>query len=212
MCMCVGVWSLSAKWCLTLATPWTVTHQAPLSMGWPRQEYWSSLPFCFPGDLPDPGIEPMSAALTGRLFTAEPPGKPIRVCVCMCVCIFVSWVYVMCARVWVWERALLRQSIEDCRHTGYASFLSAPLSQAYSHMPVPDHYHILLRYRESPSWSPFSQSPTSEMLHAQIETQLSCVTPCLKSDTSMAYGKSRDYSTCSPKPLGSSYLPHFMPF
>ena len=41
-------------------TPWTVACQAPLSMGFPRQEYWSGLPFPFPGDLPDPGIKPAS--------------------------------------------------------------------------------------------------------------------------------------------------------
>ena len=51
----------------------------PLSMGLSRQEYWSGLPFPSPGDLPDPGIEPMSPALTGRFFfTTEPPGKPLR--------------------------------------------------------------------------------------------------------------------------------------
>ena len=58
---------------------WTVAHQVPLSMGFPRQEYWSGLPFPSPGDLPDPGMEPMSLAslaLTGRLFTTVPPGKP----------------------------------------------------------------------------------------------------------------------------------------
>ena len=41
-------------------TPWTVAHQALLSVGFPRQEYWGGLPFPPPGDLPDPGIEPMS--------------------------------------------------------------------------------------------------------------------------------------------------------
>ena len=55
--------SLVAKSCPTLATPWTVAHQAPLSMGFSRQGYWSGLPFRFPGDLPDPGIEPRSPAL-----------------------------------------------------------------------------------------------------------------------------------------------------
>ena len=54
-------------------TPWTVAHQAPQSMGFSRQEYWSGLPFPSPGDLPDPGIEPESPALAGRFFTAEPP-------------------------------------------------------------------------------------------------------------------------------------------
>ena len=58
------------------ATPWTVAHQLPLSMGFPKQEYWSGLPFPSLGDLPDPGIEPRSLALVGRFFTTEPPGKP----------------------------------------------------------------------------------------------------------------------------------------
>ena len=49
--------SLVAKSCPTLATPWTVAHQAPMSMGFSRQEYWSGLPFPSPGDFPDPGIE-----------------------------------------------------------------------------------------------------------------------------------------------------------
>ena len=60
----------------SLATPWTVACQSPLSMGFPRQEYWSGLPFPPPGDLPHPGIEPASLALAGRFFTTEPPGKP----------------------------------------------------------------------------------------------------------------------------------------
>ena len=59
------------------ATPWIVTCQAPLSMGFPRQEYWSGLPFPFPGDLPDPRIKRMSSALAGRFFTIEPLGNPI---------------------------------------------------------------------------------------------------------------------------------------
>ena len=54
---------LVAKSCLTLTTSWTVTHQAPLFMGFSRQEDWSGLPFHSPGDLLDPGIEPGSPAL-----------------------------------------------------------------------------------------------------------------------------------------------------
>ena len=53
-----------------------MAHQAPLSMGFSRQEYWSGLPFLPPGDLPDPGIESRSPALAERFFTAEPPGEP----------------------------------------------------------------------------------------------------------------------------------------
>ena len=49
--------------------------QAPLSMGFSRQEHWSGLPFPPPGDLPDPGVEPTSPALAGGLFTTEPSGK-----------------------------------------------------------------------------------------------------------------------------------------
>ena len=56
--------------------PWTIAHQAPLSMGFSRQEYRRGLPFPPPGDLPDPGMEPASPALAGRFFTTEPPGKP----------------------------------------------------------------------------------------------------------------------------------------
>ena len=55
-------------------TPWTLAHQASLSMGFPRQEYWSRLPFPPPGDLPDPGIEPaylVSPALLGGFFTTS---------------------------------------------------------------------------------------------------------------------------------------------
>ena len=60
----------------SFVTPWTVAHQAPLSMGFPRQEYWSELPFRPPGDFPDLRIKPKSPALGGELFITEPPGKP----------------------------------------------------------------------------------------------------------------------------------------
>ena len=55
------------------ATPWSVAYQAPLSMGFSRQEYWSGLPFPSPGDLPDPGIEPGSPALQADTLTSELP-------------------------------------------------------------------------------------------------------------------------------------------
>ena len=60
-------------------TPWTVANQAPLSMGFPRQEYWSGLPFPTPSDLPDPETEPASLstpALAGGFFITAPPEKP----------------------------------------------------------------------------------------------------------------------------------------
>ena len=63
--------------CDSFVTQWTVARQAPLYTGFPRQEYWSGLPFPPPGDLPDPRIKPISPALAGRYFTNEPPGKPL---------------------------------------------------------------------------------------------------------------------------------------
>ena len=57
---------------LTLATPWARARQAPLCMGFSRQEYWSGLPFPSPGDLPDPGIEPTSPSLQADALTSEP--------------------------------------------------------------------------------------------------------------------------------------------
>ena len=61
----------------SIVTPWTVAHQAPLSMVFPRQEYWKGLPFPSPGDLPNPGIELASSALTCGFVTTVPPGKPV---------------------------------------------------------------------------------------------------------------------------------------
>ena len=57
------------------ATPWTVAYQAPPSMGFSRQKYWSGLPFPSPGDLPDPRIEPRSPTFQAGSLTSEPPGK-----------------------------------------------------------------------------------------------------------------------------------------
>ena len=59
------------------SSPWTGAREAPLSMEFSRQEYWSGLPFHSPEDLPYLGVEPASPALTGGFFTTEPPGKLI---------------------------------------------------------------------------------------------------------------------------------------
>ena len=60
------------------ATPWTVAYQAPPSMGFFRQEYWSGFPFPSPGDLPNPGVEPRFPALEANALTSEPPGKSFQ--------------------------------------------------------------------------------------------------------------------------------------
>ena len=74
-CVCAQLLSLGRFF----VTPWTVAHQAPLSMEFSRQEYWSVFPFPIPGYLPDPGIEPVSPASVGRFFTTELPGKPTSI-------------------------------------------------------------------------------------------------------------------------------------
>ena len=72
VCVCVSCSVMSV-----FATPWTVAHQAPLSMQeFSRQEYWSRVPFSPPRGPSNHGIKPTSAALAGRFFTTEPPGKP----------------------------------------------------------------------------------------------------------------------------------------
>ena len=67
---------LVAQSCLIFVTPQTVAHQAALSVGFSRQEYWSGLPFPSPGDLPDPGIKPRSPTLQADSLPSELPGKP----------------------------------------------------------------------------------------------------------------------------------------
>ena len=71
----VSEWVKSLSRVRLFATPWTVAHQAPLSMGFSRQEYWSGLPFISPGDLPDPRIKPRSPALQADTLTSEPSGR-----------------------------------------------------------------------------------------------------------------------------------------
>ena len=71
-----GGGGLVAKSCPTLVTPWTAACQAPLLMGFFRQEYWSGLPFPPQGDLPDPGIEPRSPAQQADSLPTELRGKP----------------------------------------------------------------------------------------------------------------------------------------
>ena len=72
---------------ILFVTPWTVTHQAPPSMEFSRQEYWSGLPLPSPGDLPDPGVEPRSIA--GRCFTISATREVPFQCIDVSYCLFI---------------------------------------------------------------------------------------------------------------------------
>ena len=74
VCLCVCVQSLSRV--QLFVTPWTEVSQAPLSMRFSKQEYWSGLPFPPPGDLPDPGIKPMPPALWADSLPLSQQGRP----------------------------------------------------------------------------------------------------------------------------------------
>ena len=96
-CICVKVKSLSRV--RLFVTPWTTAHQAPQSMGFSRQEYWSGLPFPSPGDLPDPGTEPGSPALEADALTSDHQGSPpflwwwtFRLSPCLICCEVLQWI------------------------------------------------------------------------------------------------------------------------
>ena len=84
VCVCVCVRMHAVSHVQLFASPCTVAQQAPLSLEFSRQEYWSWLPFPSPGDLPHPQMEARSSALANGLFTTEPPGKPMMYRTCMC--------------------------------------------------------------------------------------------------------------------------------
>ena len=75
VCMCTQ----SLCHVLLFETPWTVASQAPPSLGFSRQEYWSGLPFPSPGDLPNPGIKPVSPVLQADTLPSEPQGKSVHI-------------------------------------------------------------------------------------------------------------------------------------
>ena len=78
VCVCVKVKVKSLSCVSLFAVPWTVAYQAPPSMGFSRQEYWSGLPFPSPGDLPNSGIKPWSPTSQADASTSEPPGIHIN--------------------------------------------------------------------------------------------------------------------------------------
>ena len=99
---------LSRVW--LFVTPWTVACQAPLSMEFSRQEYWSALWFHSPGDLPNPGIKPMSLPLAGRFFATEPPGKPFA----KHYLFFAASLWPLCFPWWTTEKSKAQTGLGTC--------------------------------------------------------------------------------------------------
>ena len=97
-----GIWFFPQQLFLvltTLVTPWTVACQAPLSMGFSRQEYWSGLPFLFPRNLPNPGIEPRSPALQEDSLPTELQGKHV----CIYIYIYIhTHIYIMYVYIYMY--------------------------------------------------------------------------------------------------------------
>ena len=119
VCVCVHVCACVLSHVQLFAIPWTVALQAPLSMGFSRQEYWSGLPFP-PGNLHDLCIKsasPASPVLAGRFFTTESPGKPISMSL-LCSC-------------WVMSDSLWPHGLQ------YAKLFSPSLSAAVWSNPCP---------------------------------------------------------------------------
>ena len=127
ICVYVCMLSCFSHVCL-FATLWTVAHQASLSMGFPRQEYWIGLLSPPPEDLPNPGIDSHLLSLlhwpVGSLPLA-PPGKPhVCVCVCVCVCVYVC-VY---KQLWVIHWIILSDWVPKIDETDWLTDLKEPKS------------------------------------------------------------------------------------
>ena len=142
------------------ATLWTVAHQAPLSMGVSRQEYWSELPCPSPGDLPDPGIEPAPAAsptLQVDSLPTEPPGKLISL-ILLIILFFFNW-----------SKIALQCSASFCYLTTWTSYLytNVPCLEPPSHSnPHPTH----LGQHWAELSLPSSRLPLASILHTVVYT------------------------------------------
>ena len=121
---CVCAESLTCVW--LFVTPWTEVCQTSLSIEFSRQKYWSGLSFLPPGNHPDPGIEPMSPALAGGVFTTELPGKPL---LCF-IHIQYTWWQVQTAQKGIFFKGISLSSLIPSPH------LTCPEATAYKHIHV----------------------------------------------------------------------------
>ena len=156
--------SLVAQSRLTPAIPWTVAPQAPLSMGFPRQEYWSGLPFPSPGDLPSPGLEPGSSALQADSLPCPLPSSIIMYIQHN----YVETVYTMQC-VWCWPSPANECPFTHSQSVQNSLLLQAWLKQDSSNEECP----ILLLGPLSHQWS--LQNTLSKLKVSTVKTFLSII-------------------------------------
>ena len=147
MCVCVQLLSHVQLF----VTPWTVACQAPLSMEFSRQEYWSGLPCPLPRDLPDPGVEPtslMSSASAGGFFTTAAAAKSLQSCLTLCDPVdgsptgspvpgilqarIVEWVAISFSNAWKWKVKVKLLSRVRLLATPWTAAYQAPPSMGFS--------------------------------------------------------------------------------
>ena len=116
----------------TLCDPWTIARQAPQSMEFSSQEYWSELPFPPPGDLSDPGIKPWSPALQADSLLSEPPGKSLD----KTVCVWGWWESGVCAGMCFPGGATGKESTCQCRRCRFPGLGRYPRGGKWQHTPV----------------------------------------------------------------------------
>ena len=108
VCVCVSIYiyggsGLVAKSCPIFVTPWTVAHQASLTLGFPKREYWRGLPFPPPGDLPSPGIESGSPTLqVDFVLLTELPKKPMYLSVYLCIYLSIYICVYICLYIYIY--------------------------------------------------------------------------------------------------------------
>ena len=126
--MKVKMKSLSRVW--LFATPCTIAYQAPLSMGFSRQEYWSRLPFPSPGHLPNPGTEPRSPTLQADTLPSEPPPydpaipPPNNIWLRSCEVLWLILFWLCTAELWIWQRSAERWQVKSLAWRSSPRFLA----------------------------------------------------------------------------------------
>ena len=178
----------------TFVTPWTVACQAPLSVGFSRQEYWSGLPFPSPGDLPNPGMESGSPALAGGFFATVAPGKACvymraRACVCVCVCVLVAQPHpTLCRSV---DYSLPGYSVCGISRQEYCSGFAMPSSRDLPDPGIKLESPVL-QADPLPLGPP--GSPVCICLYLEYEKQGTCFSPTRNQESIRRFGCLQDFS------------------